>query len=202
MTPTEELMSYLDCLDLPMTGASGAMQIEEEMPLNCLEKKMTEVERHVEKEKKVKKVENSPFHNYQKHLNNALKKLVIVPNLGAEEEEFKLAARDIWRAYVGGDIKTKKILHFVFNEKNEHQVTEAELKAYGLLEVFQLYEMEVIVKAKNYLSRLAIDQIDEENIENYIKSRKMKKTEGFKEYILNFRKELLNGFIKRRFHFE
>jgi hypothetical protein len=31
-------------------------------------------------DKKIKKVENSPFHNYQKHLNNALKKLVIVPS--------------------------------------------------------------------------------------------------------------------------
>lgn len=145
-------------------------------------------------------MENSPFHNYQKHLNNALKKLVIVPNLGTSDEEFKLAARDIWRAYVEGEIKTKKILHFVFNEKNEHAVTEAELKNYGLLDVYQLYDMEVISEAKNYLSKLASDQIREESIDIYIKSRKMKKTEGFKEYILNFKKELLGGFIKRRVH--
>lgn len=31
------------------------------------------------KGKKIKKAINSPFHNYQKHLNNALKKLIIVP---------------------------------------------------------------------------------------------------------------------------
>ncbi len=61
--------------------------------------------------------------------------------------------------------------------------------------------MAVISRAKNYLSRLAVDQIDEENIDLYIKSRKMKKTEGFKDYILNFRKELEGGFIKRRVHF-
>lgn len=29
--------------------------------------------------KKIKKNEYSPFHNYQKHLNNALKKIVVVP---------------------------------------------------------------------------------------------------------------------------
>lgn len=60
----------------------------------------------------------------------------------------------------------------------------------------------MIAQAKNYLSKLASDQINEENIQNYIKSRKMKKTEGFKEYILNFKKELEGGFIKRRVHFE
>ena len=29
--------------------------------------------------KKIKKNEYSPFHNYQKHLNNALKKIIVVP---------------------------------------------------------------------------------------------------------------------------
>lgn len=135
-------------------------------------------------------MENSPFHNYQKHLNNALKKLVIVPNVCTDDEEFKIAARDIWKAYVEGEIKTKKILHFVFNERNEHAINEGELRAYGLWEIYQLYDKSVIGQAKNYLSRLSVDQIDEENIDNYIKSRKMKKTEGFKDYILNFKKEL------------
>jgi len=71
-------------------------------------------------EKKIKKVENSPFHNYQKHLNSALKKLVIVPLFEEADEAYKHAAREIWNAYVAGDVKTKKILHFVFNERNEH----------------------------------------------------------------------------------
>ena len=31
------------------------------------------------RKKKIKKNEYSPFHNYQKHLNNALKKIVVVP---------------------------------------------------------------------------------------------------------------------------
>jgi hypothetical protein len=56
----------------------------------------------------------------------------------------------------------------------------------------------VISQAKNYLSKLTIDQIDESNIEGYMKTRKMKKTEGFTEYVLSFRKELLAGYIKRR----
>jgi len=103
---------------------------------------------------------------------------------------------------VGGNVKTKKILHFVFNEKNEHQIKEQELKTYGLLGVYQHYGEEVISQAKNYLSKLAIDQIDESNILGYMKTRKMKKTEGFTEYVMSFRKELLGGYIKRRAQIE
>jgi len=68
--------------------------------------------------RKIKKVENSPFHNYQKHLNNALKKLIIVPAIQVEDEAYKHAAVRLWAAYVNGEVKTKKILHFVFNEKD------------------------------------------------------------------------------------
>jgi hypothetical protein len=32
-----------------------------------------------QKQKKIRKVTNSPFHNYQKHLNNALKKMMTLP---------------------------------------------------------------------------------------------------------------------------
>jgi len=41
------------------------------------------------KQKKIKKFENSPFHNYQKHLNNALKKMIIVPSSTSQEGDFK-----------------------------------------------------------------------------------------------------------------
>ena len=57
-------------------------------------------------------------------------------------------------------------------------------------------------QAKNYLSRLAVDQIDEVNIEGYLKTRKLKKVDGFKEYILQFRQELFNGFLKRRINLD
>lgn len=60
----------------------------------------------------------SPFHNYQKHLNNALKKIVIVPCFEEKEELYKKAAQEIWNQYLSTEIKTKKILHAVFNERN------------------------------------------------------------------------------------
>jgi len=42
-------------------------------------------QREAKRGKKGKKVQNSPFHNYQKHLNNSLKKLVIVPGFGPKD---------------------------------------------------------------------------------------------------------------------
>ena len=69
---------------------------------------------------------SSPFHNYQKHLGNALRKLAVVPYL-PEDEAYKRAAAEIWRGYLDSEVRTKKILHFVFNEKNEHKINEREL---------------------------------------------------------------------------
>ena len=56
-------------------------------------------EKGVRKQKKIKKVENSPFHNYQKHLNNALKKLIIVPSGKEDDDINKQVAVEIWKAY-------------------------------------------------------------------------------------------------------
>lgn len=148
--------------------------------------------------KKIKKLPNSPFHNYQKHLNNALKKLIIVPEFETNDELYKMAALEIWAAYSRGDIKTKRILHFVFNEKNEHMINDPELKTYGLWSIYHTYGEEVISQAKAFLSKLAIDQLDDQNIEGYLKTRKLKSKEGFKEYILGFKSELESGYLKRR----
>ena len=56
-------------------------------------------EKGVRKQKKIKKVENSPFHNYQKHLSNALKKLIIVPSDKEDDDINKQVAVEIWKAY-------------------------------------------------------------------------------------------------------
>ncbi len=60
--------------------------------------------------------DNSPFHNCQKHLNNALKHILILPD-GEQEakEETCSLARQIWARFGESEIKTKRILHSVFN---------------------------------------------------------------------------------------
>lgn len=59
-----------------------------------------------------------------------------------------------------------------------------------------------MIQAKNYLSKLAIDQIDELNIEGYLSTRKIKRREGLNEYIMSFREELESGYLKRRINSE
>lgn len=78
----ERIMDFMDSLELP---ESQRVSTEEPQSKSCGKKargKKAPFENSVasKSDKKIKKVENSPFHNYQKHLNNALKKLVIVPS--------------------------------------------------------------------------------------------------------------------------
>ena len=81
---------------------------------------------------------NSPLHNCQKHLIVALKSLIFFPNDNVmEKSEEKMLAKKIWEVYEKGDVKVKKMLHFIFNEKNEYSVSVEELKKYGLDKLYQ-----------------------------------------------------------------
>lgn len=37
------------------------------------------------------------------------------------------------------EVKTKKILHYVFNDKNEHPIKDEDLKAYDFWEIYSIY---------------------------------------------------------------
>lgn len=71
-----------------------------------------------------------------------------------------MAASEIWKQYTSLEIKTKRILHYIFNENNEHVINNSELQTYGLWGIYQEYGVETFNKAKTFLSKLAIDQID------------------------------------------
>lgn len=152
----------------------------------------------IQKQKKIRKVTNSPFHNYQKHLNNALKKIITLPQPNPLDSAHVRAAQRLWAKYLKSDIKTKKILHSVFNERHESHPNESELRTYDFLDVFVEFGEAVFREAKAYLSRLAVEQITPKAIDDYLLTRKLIKREGFKEYLLEFRQELVNGFLKRR----
>ena len=102
--------------------------------------------------------------------------MITLPNSSPSDEDYKLAARELWKVYTTGEVKTKKILHFVFNERNAYMISDCELRAYGLLDIYKKYGSLVILRAKNYLSALAVDQIDERSIENYLKGRRLRKS--------------------------
>jgi hypothetical protein len=58
----------------------------------------------------------------------------------------------------------------------------------------------VINEARSYLCKLAIDQIERDNIEGYLRTTRLKCKEGFKDYIIGFRSELETGYLKRRIY--
>ena len=54
--------------------------------------------------------------------------------------DYRTAGAKLWKTFKNSNVSTKKILHFLLNEKNEHPITEAGLKEYGLLRTYDSYD--------------------------------------------------------------
>ena len=70
----------------------------------------------------------SAFHNFQKHLTVCLKHAL---NFVLEDKtinDYRAAAAKLWKTFKNSNVSTKKVLHFLLGEKNEHPITEASLK--------------------------------------------------------------------------
>jgi hypothetical protein len=65
----------------------------------------------------------SAFHNFQKHLTVALKHAVIFKDEDKTGKDYVKVAAKLWRAFSQSKICTKKILHFLLGDRNEHQIT-------------------------------------------------------------------------------
>jgi len=78
----ERIMNFMDSLELLESQRVSKEEAQSKSRGKKVGDKKAPFENSAvpKSDKKIKKVENSPFHNYQKHLNNALKKLVIVPS--------------------------------------------------------------------------------------------------------------------------
>lgn len=59
----------------------------------------------------------------------------------------------------------------------------------------------MISEAKVYLSGLAMEQINQRTVGEFIKSGKMKKTVDFKRYVLSFKKDLSRGAFRKKVQF-
>lgn len=65
----------------------------------------------------------SAFHNFQKHLTVALKHAIRMPAEEKSAKESVKAAVKLWKIFAQSKICTKKVLHFLLGERNEHQIT-------------------------------------------------------------------------------
>lgn len=57
----------------------------------------------------------------------------------------------------------------------------------------------MLAEARNYLTNVAVGQLNDQNIDNYLATRRIKNPLKFKRYLLLFKKELQDGFLKKRF---
>ena len=107
-------------------------------------------------------------------------------------------AKDIWKVFEASSIKTKKLLHSVIMDNSEDELNDSELKTYGLLELYINHGSQSFSAAKNYLSKLTIDQLDNFNVNCYVDRSKIKDKKNFKEYVQCFRKELSKDTITKK----
>jgi hypothetical protein len=142
----------------------------------------------------------SPYHNFQKHLSVALKHLLSpsASNIAVSARTLDLAL-DLWTVFASHPSPSKKLLHFIFNDYNEYQIEAAELKRLGFEDIYRAASRAELGAAKGFLTQVGLAQLREERVEEYLEGRRIKNAGKFKRYVMLFRKELEEGFIKKRF---
>ena len=65
----------------------------------------------------------SAFHNFQKHLTVALKHAIVFREEEKCQRDYVKVAAKLWRAFSQSKVCTKKVLHFLLGDRNEHQIT-------------------------------------------------------------------------------
>lgn len=138
------------------------------------------------KSKSKRKIRPSPYHNYQKHLIIAIKHILKPPVLAPDSSAVAHIEALLWEAFMRNQQETKKILYFVFNEQNEYEVSQEELRSYGFEEVYRDYSTQEISLAKSLMTQLALEQLNEESIDRYLSTRRIKDPAKFKRYIQLF----------------
>ena len=68
-------------------------------------------------------VNPSAFHNFQKHLTVALKHSVSFKDDDKTAKDYVKAGIKLWKTFSQSKICTKKVLHFLLGDRNEHQIT-------------------------------------------------------------------------------
>lgn len=109
-----------------------------------------------------------------------------------------MAAARLWKHFKNSTVSTKKILHYLLGERNEHPINEAGLKEYGLTKIYDAYGEQTMREARTYLAQETLRQIAQGRLEVYISAKKLKDKEKFRKYVEIFVEELENGYLRKR----
>lgn len=108
-----------------------------------------------------------------------------------------LACR-LWRTFQASSVSTKKVLHYLLGEKNEHRITEQGLKECGFQKIYEAHDEETLRQARVYLANETLRQIHEGRLNDYINAKKLKNKDKFKKYAAIFVEELESGYLRKR----
>lgn len=106
-----------------------------------------------EKEEEAEEVHMNPsaFHNFQKHLTVALKHAVIFKEEDKTAKDYVKVGAKLWRAFSQSKICTKKILHFLLGDRNEHQITNEDLRQFGFAKIYETFGDKVTRESRIFL---------------------------------------------------
>jgi hypothetical protein len=122
----------------------------------------------------VNKFNPSAFHNFQKHLTVCLKHSIEIPNEDKYNKDYQVVAAKLWKIFKNSTVSTKKILHYLLGEKNEHRITEQGIKEYGLQKIYEAYGERLVQEARRFLASETLRQIQDGKLESYITAKKLK----------------------------
>jgi hypothetical protein len=140
----------------------------------------------------------SAFHNFQKHLTVCLKHSIEIKAEDRAAASYEKVAAKLWKAFKQSSTSTKKVLHYLLGERNEHKITEAGLKEFGLSKIYEEAGDSLAAEARKYLASETMRQIEEGKLEAYIEAKKLKDKSKFKKYVQIFVEELEQGFLRKR----
>lgn len=69
------------------------------------------------------------------------------------------AGAKLWKAFSLSKICTKKVLHFLLGDRNEHQITAEDLREFGLAKIYDSFGEKVIREARAFLLKETLRQI-------------------------------------------
>lgn len=144
------------------------------------------------------KMNPSAFHNFQKHLTVALKHAIVLPNEDKLHRDYLKAATKLWKIFSSSKVCTKKVLHFLLGDKNEHQTTAEDLREFGFSKLYEHYGEKVIRDARVFLLQETLRQIQEGVLESYFEHKKLKDKDKFQRYVKIFVEELQEGYLRKR----
>ena len=124
----------------------------------------------------------SAFHNFQKHLTVCIKNAIHITADPGCPDYVALGIR-LWRTFQASSVSTKKVLHYLLGEKNEHKITEQGLKECHLLKIYEAHDEETLRQARIFLGNECLRQIKSGRLNDYINAKKLKSKDKFRKYV-------------------